>query len=461
LNLSFRNRISAYYLFATALIIALIFITIYFIVHKTVYSHLKDDLDSELKELNNSIVIYNDSEIVFANPFEWEEGEHRQIEVNPTFIQVSDKFGKSVKKTSNLLNDSLIINKNIQTKTYSNTHLSNSPVYQVQFPIVSSKNKTLAYLLVAIPLQESEIVLKNLQKALLVSFPIILVILFFTARYIAGKSIAPINNVIITANRITRENLRERILLPDNKDEIHLLISTINELLNRLEDNLLRERQFTADASHELRTPLSVIKGTLEVLIRKPREIYQYEEKISYWINETDRMAKLIDQLLFLARYDSVNVLPNKIKININSIVSDILSRLKPVLDDKNIRANLTSNGEVVATVDSSMMEIIFENLVSNSIKYSDSDKQIEIDIKNNSNSLLCSIKDQGYGMTEEQIKKIFDRFYRNDNSRNSEIGGFGLGLSIVKKLCEMQNITLKVESKIGSGTSFYLHIQK
>ena len=461
MNLSFRNRISAYYLFATALIIALIFIAIYFIVHKTVYSHLKDDLDSELKELNNSIVIYNDSEIVFANPFEWEEGEHTQIEVNPTFIQVSDKFGHSLKKTSNLLNDSLIINKNINIKTYSNTHLSKSPVYQVQFPIVSSKNKIVAYLLVAIPLQESEIVLENLQKALLISFPIILVILFFTARYIAGKAIAPINNVITTANRITRENLRERISLPDNKDEIHLLISTINELLNRLEDNLLREKQFTSDASHELRTPLSVIKGTLEVLIRKPREIYQYEEKISYCINETDRMAKLIDQLLFLARYDSVNVLPNKIKINIKATVSDILSRLKPVLDDKNITVNLTSNGEEVATVDPSMMEIIFENLVTNSIKYSEIDKQIEIDIKSNSNSLICSIKDQGFGMTEEQIKKIFDRFYRNDNSRNSEVGGFGLGLSIVKKLCEMQNITLKVESKIGSGTSFYLHIQK
>ena len=460
MNLSFRNRISAYYLFATALIIALIFIAIYFIVHRTVYSHLKDDLDSELKELNNSIVIYNDSEIVFANPFEWEEGEHTQIEVNPTFIQVSDKFGNSLKKTSNLLNDSLIINKNIRTKIYSNTHLSKSPVYQVQYPIVSSKNKTLAYLLVAIPLQESEIVLENLQKALVVSFPIILVILFFTARYIAGKSIAPINNVITTANRITRENLRERISLPDNKDEIHLLISTINELLNRLEDNLLREKQFTADASHELRTPLSVIKGTLEVLIRKPREIYQYEEKINYCINETDRMTKLIDQLLFLARYDSINVLPNKMKINIKSIISDIINRLKPVLVDKKITINLTSDGEVDATVDPSMMEIIFENLVTNSIKYSESDKQIEIDIKNNSNSLLCSIKDQGYGMTEEQVKKIFDRFYRNDNSRNSEVGGFGLGLAIVKKLCEMQNITLSVDSKIGSGTSFYIHIQ-
>ncbi|MBK7632288.1 MAG: HAMP domain-containing protein [Ignavibacteriales bacterium] len=335
MNLSFRNRISAYYLFATAMMIAIIFIAIYLIVQKTVFSHLKDDLDSELKELNSTIIMYNDSSLVFANPLEWEEGEHRQIEVNPTFIQVSDKFGNTIKKTSNLLSDSLILNKNIQSKFYNNTHLSNSPVYQVQYPIVNSKNKILAYILVAIPLQESEIVLENLQKALIVSFPIILIILFFTARYIAGKSIAPINNVITTANRITRENLKERISLPENKDEIYLLISTINELLNRLEDNLLREKQFTSDASHELRTPLSVIKGTLEVLIRKPREVHQYEEKINYCIRETDRITKLIDQLMFLARYDSGNVLPNKIKIDLEPIISDTISRLNSLIVEK------------------------------------------------------------------------------------------------------------------------------
>ncbi len=107
------------------------------------------------------------------------------------------------------------------------------------------------------------------------------------------------------------------------------------------------------------------------------------------------------------------------------------------------------------------MMEIVFENLVTNSIKYSDSNKYIEINITNNSDFIVCSIKDQGYGMNEEQIKKIFDRFYRNDNSRNSEVGGFGLGLSIVKKLCEVQDIKLNVESKVGSGTSFYLQIKR
>jgi len=461
LNLSFRNRIAAYYLFTTALIIALIFISIYFIVYKTVFSHLKDDLDSELKELNNSIVVYGDSEIIFANPFEWEEGEHKQIEVNPTFIQVSNKFEKTIKKTSNLLNDSLLVDKKLLTKSYSITHLSKSPIYQVQYPIVNVKNEILAYLLVAVPLQESEIVLENLQKALLISYPIILIILFLTTRYIAGKSIAPINNVITTANKITRENLRERILFPENKDEIYLLVSTINELLNRLEDNLLREKQFTSDASHELRTPLSVIKGTLEVLIRKPREIQQYEEKVNYCIRETDRMTKLIDQLLLLARYDSGKVVPNKIQVDLKVLAADIVDRLNPNITDKNMNVIFNDDVSAIVAVDPSMIDIVFENLINNAIKYSDSNKNIEIGFNNNPDSLICSIKDQGYGMKEEQINQIFDRFYRNDDSRNSEVGGFGLGLSIVKKLCEIQGINIKVETKMGLGTTFYLQILK
>ena len=307
---TFKNRVASYYLFATALIIALLFLAIYWIVYNTVYSHLKGDLDAELSELNNSIVVTGNDEIIFANPLEWNEGEHKQIEVNPTFIQVTDVNGKIIKKTSNLLNDSLKFNQSESQKYYLSTILSRSSVYQVQTPILNNSGKKIAYLLVAIPLEESELVLENLKTALFISFPVILLVLFFTTRYLAGKAIAPVNNVIQTANRITRENLQERIGLPENKDEIYTLISTINELLDRLEDNLLREKQFTSDASHELRTPLSVIKGTLEVLVRKPREVKQYEEKINYCIKETDRMTKLIDQLLFLAKYDSGNMLP-------------------------------------------------------------------------------------------------------------------------------------------------------
>jgi heavy metal sensor kinase len=461
LNITFKNRVAAYYLFATALIITLLFIAIYWTVYNTVYSHLKDDLNAELSELSNSIHVTGNDEIIFTNPLEWNEGEHKQIEVNPTFIQVTDLSGKTIKKTSNLLSDSLRYYKTTLSRYYLSTILSKSSVYQVQAPILNNSGKKIAYLLVAIPLEESELVIENLKKILFISFPVILFILFFATRYIAGKAIAPVNNVIQTANRITKENLQERIKLPENKDEIYVLISTINELLDRLEDNLLREKQFTSDASHELRTPLSVIKGTLEVLVRKPREVKQYEEKINYCIKESDRMTRLIDQLLFLAKYDSGKVLPNKSNIDVKNLFEGTINRLEPILSDKMIKANVNGNGNTIAVVDESMMEIIFENVITNSIKYSGSRSEIDVQLKDYKTFLECTIKDTGIGMSEEQVKKIFDRFYRTDESRNSEAGGFGLGLSIVKKFCELQDINLQVESKPSSGTTFTFQIKK
>ena len=120
-----------------------------------------------------------------------------------------------------------------------------------------------------------------------------------------------VKDIIETTNRITKDNLNERVKLPVNKDELYQLSNGINRLLQRIEDTIVRERQFTSDASHELRTPLASLRGTLEVLIRKPRTQSEYEEKVTYALYEIDRMNNIIEQLLILARMDN-----NSIKIS-------------------------------------------------------------------------------------------------------------------------------------------------
>ena len=458
MKLNFRNRIATWYLVATALLIAGLFSAIYIIVNNTVYSHLDSDLDLELNEVKNSIVNAG-GQIIFANPFEWNEREHGQIEVNPTFVQVSDNQGKVIRKTGNLVSDSLEFRNAVNNKIYFDSELSGSPIRQVQYPYFDSDGSVKVYLSIAVPLEESALVLSNLREALVISFPAILLILFLVTRLIAGKSIAPIHNVINTANKISKANIAERISLPPHNDEIHALTSTINGLLNRLEDALLRERQFTSDASHELRTPLSIIKGTLEVLIRKPREVIQYEEKVSYCISETDRMTRLIDQLLLLARYDTGKVNPVKTEFLFSEIIEMVLQRLDPLLEDKRISVNRDIDKNLILNADPGMTEIILENILTNAIKYSGNESSIDIKAVRNGSGILFSVKDYGIGMTEQQIKNIFDRFYRADASRSSEAGGFGLGLAISKKLCDIQDIKINVESALDKGTNFKLHI--
>ncbi len=452
--MNLKNRIAVYYLVVTALLTGLLFLTIYLVVFNTVYSHLDNDLTAEYREVYKNITVLNDR-FVFNNQFEWGEREHGQIEVNPIFVQITDSFGNIIHKTGNLYKGQLYLDKSIKKKIFYNSELSGAPTRSLQMPILSPLGKVLGFLTITIPLEESALVLENLEIVLIIAFPLVLFVLFGVSRFIAGKTTQPINKVISSAQKITKENLDDRIILPAHKDEIYILTETINELLNRLEDALLREKQFTSDASHELRTPLAVLKGTLEVLIRKPRDVEHYEDKISYCITEVDRMSRLIDQLLLLARFDSGKIKPRINKVYLPNIIEETLFRLQTQIDKKKIEINFEPKNSFAIEADESLTEIIIENILTNSIKYSEVTKPIEILLDKENDLVKCRIIDKGIGMTDEQVNRIFDRFYRADESRNSGIDGSGLGLAIVKKLADMQNISINVESEISKGTIF------
>lgn len=454
--LNLKNRIALNYILATSVSITLLFTLIYFVVFRTVYSHLDSDLDAEINEVYSGLVVLNDT-LIFANPYEWDEKEHGQIEVNPTFVQVINAEGNPLKRTPNMRGSNLFFNKSLGEKKYFNTSFSGSPVRQLQISIQNPTGNVLGYLLVAVPLKESEIVLENLSYTLLVCYPLVLIILFFMSRFIAGKVVAPINKVIDTATRITKENLYERIDMPKHHDEIYTLTLTINNLLSRLEDVIIREKQFTADASHELRTPLSIIKGNLEVLIRKPRDTQQYLEKINYVINEIDRMSHLVDQLLDLARIESSHVKPNITQFDLKILVADLRLRLSNLLQEKNLVIELQGVEEFLVRADFSMVEVMIANIISNAIKYSQLNGRIEISFRSTVNGIECSIRDYGSGIPKNQLNKVFDRFYRVDESRNSQTTGKGLGLAIVKRLAELQNIRIQIDSDVNIGTTVSL----
>ena len=460
MNLSLRNRISLLYVVATAVMTLLLFVTVYVVVSDTVYHHLDSDLDAESQEVFNNLVILN-KQFIFANPFEWGEREHGQIEVNPIFIEILDSNGVLLKQTKNLNKIRLEFHPEFNKKTYFNTSLSGSPTRQLQMPIKNPTGNILGYIVISIPLEESALVLENLRFVLITAFPLVLLALYLISRFIAGKSISPINKVINTAEEITRESIDKRIELPQHKDEIYKLTSTINDLLNRLEDAVLREKQFTSDASHELRTPLAIIKGTLEVLIRRPREVEHYEAQINYCLDEVDRMSKLVDQLLMLARFESGKITPNISKVNLIESIMNVTARELDNSPSRKIKFLFDENKDVIVNADNSMLEAILSNILSNSIKYSAEGKPVEISLEQNSLNVVCSIKDYGIGMSKNQVEKIFDRFYRADESRTSEVDGNGLGLSIVKKIADLQNIKLNIESSPGEGTTFNIHFEK
>jgi signal transduction histidine kinase len=304
-------------------------------------------------------------------------------------------------------------------------------------------------------LEASQMVLLNLREILLLVYVLLLASLYFISKYIAGRSIIPVKNVIETTNRITRNNLNERVPLPQNKDELFDLSSGINNLLQRIQNALERERQFTSDASHELRTPLATLKGTLEVLIRKPRERAEYEDKIKFSLTEIDRMTTILEQLLLLARLDSNAKTTDKSVIPLATLIDEILSRHKKQIAAKKLSVNFKNDIEDETLVPQYFSNLLLENSIGNAVKYAKDATTIHISIAQLDTKIICKIQDEGIGIQKDDLNNLFNNFFRSDALNHKNISGNGLGLSIAKKAADAINAEIYVESEFGVGTVF------
>ncbi|MFZ5940394.1 MAG: sensor histidine kinase [Bacteroidota bacterium] len=455
---SFSRRVALAFMGATAILTMAVFLMIYWVVYHSVYSHLEDDLNAESLELFNSIVILSD-QVVFANPNEWLENEHGQIEVNPTFIQYADSSLKVIKKSSNLLDGTLVIIPGREDKLLFSETIGQNKVYQLQTPVRNHNGQLFGYLSVAVPLDDTVMVLRNLRLVLLITFPLVLLLLYFISDVIAGNSIAPVYQLTETARKISGRNTSERIPLPSHRDELYTLAETINSLVDRLQAALLREKQFTADASHELRTPLAVLRGNFELTLRKNRSEEYYREKLKDALAETNRMSSLVDQLLLLARYDQPNHAMNIRPFSLLDLINDQLASQSDLLDEKQLHPRVDIPSGLLITSDRFMFERIVENLLSNAVKYSFENGSIIIRGRKEGEAALLEFTDEGQGIPADELERIFERFYRVDSSRNKAISGNGLGLSLVKRFTELLKIELSVKSTPGEGTVISLLI--
>ncbi|RAK25361.1 signal transduction histidine kinase [Flavobacterium aquaticum] len=452
-SFSFKNRIAFNYIVSGSFLIAIVFLFIYNIVKYSVNKHINEEIQEELyKHLDDVSTDSNDTYLIQVD--QWRAREHNSISVNPVFVQFYDNNKQLIDKSPNLKSSNLKLFPNSNNE-FIDTKLNNIPVRQIQTTIINN-NQVVGYLVVAMSLEDFEIV-QILKNILLITFPLILVLLFLIARFFAGRSIQPVRTIIETSSQITKDNLQTRIPLPQNKDELFVLSENINNLLDRIENAVDREKQFTSDASHELRTPLAVMKGTMEVLIRKPRTQQEYEEKIQFCISEVDRLNHMVDQLLLLARFENQKQNVKQESIYLNALILDNLTRFSDKTESKKIKIIADFTDDYYIQSDNYLVSIIFSNLISNAIKYSHDNGEIVLQLEKTSTEIIFTVSDNGIGISEQDLNKIFNSFYRSDVSNHPEIKGTGLGLSIVKRLCDLLNFKIEVESKQNQRTQFRL----
>lgn len=454
MNLSFQNRIALNYMVANAVIMAMVFGFIYFVLYGTVYLKIDSDLQFEAVKHIEQLKIENGN-IHFIDESEWEEEEHTEVQINPMFMQVTDHSGRLISKSPNLKTDTLAFHPKEFNESFS-ALLNGSPIRQIQVSL-EKDGIVKGYIITAMSLKSTLSILSNLRNVLGVSFVVMLIGLYFTSRFIAGRSIEPIKTITETINRITKNNINERVDVPVTKDEVYVLAISFNELLERIEKTIKRERQFTSDASHELRTPLAAIRGTLEVLVRRPRNPEEYVDKIELSLKEIDRVVETLGQLFLLAKMDSSTLLNEDSKVSLSELVNDTLIHYSTKIEKKKLKVNLNSTLELDDLVPKYYSSLIVDTIISNAIKYGKENAVLDINIDTENSRIKCVITDQGMGIKPEDLKKVFHRFYRSNPLNHKHIEGDGLGLSIAKKSAEAIGAEIKVESELNVGTSFII----
>lgn len=433
----------------------MVFFVIYSIVKHTVYSHIDGNIHveiqnhlDEIKEVNGKVILIDEEE--------WNEREHNSVDVNPVFVEFLDVNKKIIEKAPNLKTETLKFNDSVEDFELFDTKMGDHAIRQIQVPL-HLREKKIGYVIVAMSLADSKMVLNNLFDIMSLSFLGILILLFFIARFFAGRSIKPINAIIKTSEIITKDNLKTRIPLPKTRDELYTLSKTINNLLNRIEDAIEREKQFTSDASHELRTPLTVIKGTLEVLIRKPRDNKEYEEKINYCIKEVDHLNMLVDQLLLMARFENQKKDIKAEPVYLNSVISNVIKLNSEKIDTRRIKITFDAKEDYYIESDNFLIITILRNIISNAIKYSNEDGEVSILLSRQNEKISCKISDNGIGIAKQDLESVFSPFFRSNSTDHPEIKGTGLGLSIVKRITDLLHIKFDIESEIEVGTTVIL----
>lgn len=384
------------------------------------------------------------------------------------YVRVVNKDGKSLSCTRNLLNPPLPLTKKdldvLRTKNYFFRDIKfedmDSGVRICFYPIFY-ENNFLGYLEVGASLEKIE----KMRKSLMYLFVIIIPVTFFISNlggfFIFSRGLRNILFLSKELKNLTANELYKRVPVPKSKDEIRELFESINIMMERLEKSFEQIRQFSADASHELRTPLTIIKGEIEVALRSERTVEEYQDTLVSILEEIDRMSRIIEDLLLIAKADAKEIIIEKKRIKLNEILNELCEQLNIFAEAKNVDLHYENLPDVEVYADPLRLRQVFTNIIENAIKYNVDGGKVFVSIEEDEHNYIVRVKDTGIGIKKEDINKIFDRFYRADKSRKREVGGAGLGLSICKWIIESHGGYIKVESEYGKGSVFSIFLPK
>ncbi len=304
--------------------------------------------------------------------------------------------------------------------------------------------------------------LDNLLYILCFIIPLVLIFSIIGGNFLIYKSFSPIEKILVELKNINASDLSARLNNTNNQDEINQLIKEINSLLMRLESSFERISQFSSDASHELKTPLTIIRGEIEISLRKDRSADEYKQSLKTSLEEVVVIEQTINDLLFLAKNEKDLISHNMEEVlYFDEIIDESINEMKNFAKLSQIEIKF----ELIDTIEfkgySNLLKIAIKNLIKNAIQYSHQNSIIIVKSYKKDELFNICIQDFGIGIATNEQDKIFEKFYRTDKSRNKNSGGTGLGMSIVKKIIDIHKGIIKINSEENIGTTIIISFKE
>jgi heavy metal sensor kinase len=316
--------------------------------------------------------------------------------------------------------------------------------------------RTFGVVQVGTSLTQVNTTLHEVGNELLLIAPIFLVVSALVSYWLAARAFTPIERVTHLARRIKAGDLRERVPVPRAHDEVRHLVLTLNEMLDHLEQAFLRQRRFVADASHELRTPVAVIRSQTDMALLQVFPPEDYPGLFRSIHRETERLGRLISDLLALARADEGQVHLDWEALRFDQLVEAVAATADVLATEHGIRLVIKTTGPMLVQGDEAHLMQVVMNLLENAIRYTDPGGQILVSVSTNNTAACLVICDSGIGIAPHHLPHLFDRFYRVDPARTrTNDGHSGLGLSIVDWIVKAHGGSVSVESQVEQGSTF------
>jgi two-component system, OmpR family, sensor kinase len=286
------------------------------------------------------------------------------------------------------------------------------------------------------------------------------IILFFGLAggwWMVSRSLKPISSISVTAVKISAGDLSQRINIVEAESELGQLAAVLNSTFARLETAFAQQKQFASDAAHELRTPVSVMLTQTQTALNRERDAASYKQTVEACQRAAQRMRKLIESLLALARFDAGQEVLNRLSFDFSKTIADCAELVQPLADERGVKI-FTELSPLEITGDSERLAQVVTNLLTNAIQYNRIEGEVRVKLEAQNGLAALTVTDTGQGIPAEDLPRVFRRFFRADQSRTGA-GNAGLGVAISKAIVEAHGGTIEVASEENTGTTFTVHL--